>query len=188
MGSIAEELKLETLMTLSFLPSKRILVIHQNKDSRKRSSSRAHVTCQGLASIRDSIIDFRPLLFSKGLNNLNYILYLALLMNGLKVKQFHELFRFRKNIQNSCVRIVKKKFSRIYLWNRHISWTKKGGGGRKYRDNVPFKFKQITYIASCLIIKVGYHVFAANHIISHQEGVLSPSPLCTVKNINTNCP
>ena len=127
MVSIDEELKLETLMTLSFLPSKRIFVIHQNKDSRKRSSSRAHVTCQGLASIRDSIIDFRPLLFSKGLNNLNYILYLALLMNGLK--QFHELFRFRKNIQNSCVRIVKKKFSRIYLWNRHISWTKKKGGG-----------------------------------------------------------
>ena len=180
MGSIAEELKLETLMTLWFLPSKRIFVIHQNKDSRKR----VHVTCQGLASIRDSIIDFRPLLFSKGLN---YILYLALLMNGLKVKQFHELFRFRKNIQNSCVRIVKKKFSRIYLWNRHIS-NKTRGGGRKYRDNVPFKFKQITYIASCLIIKVGYHVFAANHIISHQEGVLSPSPLCTVKNINTNCP
>ena len=106
MGSIAEELKLETLMTLSFLPTKRIFVIHQNKDSRKR----VHVTCQGLASIRDSIIDFRPLLFSKGLN---YILYIALLMNGLK--QFHELFRFRKNIQNSCVRIVKKKFSRIYL-------------------------------------------------------------------------
>ena len=124
MGSIAEELKLETLMTLSFLPSKRIFVIHQNKDSRKRSSSRVDVTCQGLFSIRDSIIDFPPLLFSKGLN---YILYLALLMNGLKVKQFHELFRFRKNIQNSCVRIVKKKFSRIYLWNRHISWTKKGG-------------------------------------------------------------
>ena len=121
MGSIAEELKLETLMTLSFLPSKRIFVIHQNKDSRKR----VHVTCQGLASIRDSIIDFRPLLFSKGLN---YILYLALLMNGLKVKQFHELFRFRKNIQNSCVRIVKKSFLEYICEIATFREQKKGGG------------------------------------------------------------
>ena len=86
-----------------------------------------------------------------------------------------------------CPNSKKKVFSNIFVKSPHFV-NKKRGGGRKYRDNVPFKFKQITYIASCLIIKVGYHVFAANHIISHQEGVLSPSPLCTVKNINTNCP
>ena len=72
MGSIAEELKLETLMTLSFLPIVKeyssFIKIQILESDHPREFT--YVTCQGLASI----IDFRPLLFSKGLN---YILYIS---------------------------------------------------------------------------------------------------------------
>ena len=119
MVSIDEELKLETLMTLSFLPSKRIFVIHQNKDSRKR----VHVTCQGLASI----IDFRPLLFSKGLN---YILYISCPFNEwAKSKTVSWSFSFfQKYSKFMCPNSKKKVFSNIFVKSPHFVNKKRGGG------------------------------------------------------------